>query len=351
MQGLCREISWYTGLARSGADEDFAELPEVMTAEAYSFYGVDFYDEATGLVLHEVYLENFEENKLPEFIREKIPDVKVNQSKPLDRARVMEHPELRAGVGRWDKLPVRLRHESSVLPYRTHGGRELDLMLKGRKPLSVFSHVEPGSGLAGFLSRYFEPLVGCGELVSARLDDEATAPTVMFALPNEAWRFDAYRLMADTARATNWNDGLERIEGSLLGYTPDQNNQWISYRERKGYRWGRQTAYRLLPDTEIDFVRKTGRKAFRFDDSPIRLYVPHESHDENDPGAALAKSRQTALARFYFPMVKFMGFSRGVTKYENVDFDVFEIPEAELARLNELIDGTIDLIQFGTIDR
>jgi len=322
-----------------------------MTAEAYSFYGVDFYDEATGLVLHEVYLENFDGNRLPEFIRKKIQDVRANQSEPLDWARVMEHPEFRVEVGRWDKLPIRLRHESSVLPYRIHGGRELDLMLKGLKPLSVFSHVETASGLASFLSRYFEPLVGSGELVSARLDDDGSrAPTLMFALPNEAWRFEAYRLMADTARATNWNDALERIEGSLLGYTFDQNNQWISYRKRRGYRWGRQTAYRLLPDTEIDFVRKTGRKAFRFDDSPIRLYVQHESHDQGDPGAALTNIRQRTLARFYFPMVKFMEFSRGVTKYANIDFDVFEIPDAELAGLNELIDGTIDLIEFGELD-
>src|ERR1700731_4709930 len=162
MQRLRCEVSWYTGLARSGANEDFAELPEVMAAEAYSFYGVDFHDEATGFVLHEVYLENFEGNKLPEFIREKIQYLEANQSEPLDRARLMEHPEFRAEVGKWDKLPIRLRHESSELPYRIHGGRELDLMLKGRKPLSVFSHVEAASDLSIFLSKYFEPLVRCG---------------------------------------------------------------------------------------------------------------------------------------------------------------------------------------------
>ena len=318
-----------------------------MTPEAYSFYGVDVYDEATGFVLHEVYLENFEGNKLPEYIREKIQDVEANRSEPLDRTRLMEHPEFMV-FGKWDKSPIRLRHESSVLPYRIHGGRELDLMLKGRKPLSVFSHVEAASDLSIFLSEYFEPLVGRGELVSARLDgDGSAAPTSMFALPNEAWRFEAYRLMADTARATNWNDALERIEGSLLGYTLEQNNQWISYRKRNGYRWGYQTAYRLLPDTEIDFVRKTGRKAFRFDDGPIRLYVPHASHDQSATGAALTQFRCTTLARFYFPMVKFMEFSRGVTKCANVDFDVFESPGADLARLNQLIDGTIDLIEFG----
>jgi hypothetical protein len=347
MQELRCEVSWYTGLARSRTNEDLAELPEVMITETYSFYSVGFCDEATGFVLHEMYLEDFEENKVPDFIREKIEDVKVNQSEPLDRARLMEHPEFGAVVGKWDKLPVRLRHESSELPYRIHGGRELDLMLKGVKPLSVFSHVETPSSLASFLSRYFAPLVGCGALVSARIgDDGSMAPTLMFALPNEAWRFEAYRLMADTARATNWNDALERIEGSLLGYTLEQNDCWISHRKRKGYRWGSQTAYRLLPDTEIEFVRRAGHKAFRFDDSPVRLYLPHESHGRNDPGEALTNIWPRALARFCFPMVKFMEFSRGMTKYANVDFEIFEIPNAELSRLNELIDGTIDLIEL-----
>lgn len=318
-----------------------------MATEAYSFYGVDFYDEATGFVLHEVYLESFETDKLPEFIRDGIQDVKANQSKPLGRARLMEHPEFWAGAGKWDQVPIRLRHEPSELPYRVHGGRELDLMLKGRKPLSVFSHVETASSLASFLARHFEPLVESGELLSARIDDDgSTAPTRMFALPTEAWRFAAYRLMADTARATNWNDALERIEGSLLGYTPEQNNYWISYRRKKGYRWGQQTAYRALPDTEIEFVRKAGHKAFRFDDEPVRLYVPHESHDRSDPGAALARLRPVTLARFYFPMVRFMEFSRGMTRCADVDFDIFEIPNVELARLNELIDGTIDLIEL-----
>ena len=101
----------------------------------------------------------------------------------------------------------------------------------------------------------------------------------------------------------------------------------------------------MLPDTEIEFVRSAGRKAFRLDDSPIRFYLPHESHDRNDPGEALANIWPVALARFCFPMVKFMEFSRGVEKHANVDFDVFEIPRIELSRLNELIDGTIDLIE------
>lgn len=336
------------GLPEAEKTKIFAEIPKMMVAERYLFLSVEQYDEATGFVVHEVYIENSDEEKLPEFIRQKIKNLAAGQSASLDWARLIEWPEFQAEIGRWEKLPIRLRQDSSVLPYRVHGGRELDLMLKGLKPLSVFSHVEAASVLASFLSRYFEPLVGCGELVSARIDDNGrTAPTLMFALPNEAWRFEAYRLMAATARATNWNDALERIEGSLLGYTLEQNNYWMSYRKRKGYRWGHQTVYRFLPNTEVEFVRKAGCKAFRFDDDSIRLYVSRQSHDQTDPGAALMNFRQMTLARFYAPMVKFMEFSRGVTRCSNVDFEVFDIPNAELARLNELIDGTIDLIELG----
>jgi hypothetical protein len=102
----------------------------------------------------------------------------------------------------------------------------------------------------------------------------------------------------------------------------------------------------LLPDTEIEFVRNAGRKAFRFDDRPVRVYVPHHNHDRDEPGAALANGARTNLARFYFPMVKFLEFARGARRCGNVNFDLFEIPDAELARLNELIDGTIEIIEF-----
>jgi hypothetical protein len=81
-------------------------------------------------------------------------------------------------------------------------------------------------------------------------------------------------------RGTRDKSPGERIEGSLLGYTPAQNDHSISYRKRKGHRWGHQTAYRLLPDAEGEFVRKTGCEAFRFDDRPVRLYREESLEDK-----------------------------------------------------------------------
>ena len=322
-----------------------------MTAETYSFYSVDVYDESTGFVLCEVYLENCETNKLPEFIRWRMTNLRANQSEPLSHADLMEHPEFQDKIGDWDGHPIRLRHECSELPYRVHGGRELDLMMKGLKPLSVFTCVEPSSSLERFLFRYFEPLVERRKLVSGKLceeggGDSTTTSTMKYALPNEAWRVEAYTLMALAARDCKWNDALERIEGLLLGYTREQNNSWIAYRKRNGYRWGLQATYKILTDVEVASVRKIGCKAFVSDGDPIRLYLPHYSDGQNDPSAALANGRNTALAKFYLPMVRFIEFSKGVNRASGVDFEIFEIPGSSLARLNELIDGIIEIIEL-----
>jgi hypothetical protein len=322
-----------------------------MTAEKYSFYGVDVHDKSTGFVLCEIYLENYEAKQLPKFIRRRMKNLQANQSEPLSHADLMGCPEFQDKIGEWGGHPIRLRRECSDLPYRVHGGRELDLMMKGLKPLSVFTYVERSSSLERFLFRYFEPLVERRKLVSRKVPEEgagdgATTSTIMYALPSEAWRVEAYTLMALAARDCKWNDALERIEGLLLGYTREQNNSWSAYRKRNGYRWGLQTVYKILTDAEAASVRKTGCKAFLSDGDPIRLYLPHHSEGQNDPSAALANGRKTTLARFYLPMVRFIEFSKGVNRESGVDFEIFEIPGSSLAKLNELIDGIIEIIEF-----
>jgi hypothetical protein len=321
-----------------------------MTAEKYSFYGVDVHDESTGFVLYEIYLENCGAKTIPEFIRRRMKNLKADQWEPLSHAELMENPDFQDKIGEWDGHPIRLRHECSVLPYRVHGGRELDLMMKGLKPLSVFTYVERSSSLERFLFRYFEPLVERRKLVSRKVPEEgggsgATTSTIMYALPNEAWRVEAYALMALAARDCKWNDALERIQGLLLGYTREQNNSWMAYRKRNGCRWGLQAVYKILTDVEVASVRKTGCKAFLSDGNSIHLYLPHHSDGQNDPSAALANGRNTTLARFYLPMVRFIEFSRGVNRESGVDFEIFEIPGSSLAKLNELIDGIIEIIE------
>ena len=41
---------------------------------------------------------------------------------------------------------------------------------------------------------------------------------LFYARPSEAWRIDAYIMMITAAAKAGWSEGLERLEGSLLGY-------------------------------------------------------------------------------------------------------------------------------------
>ena len=46
---------------------------------------------------------------------------------------------------------------------------------------------------------------------------------VLYALPSQQWRIDAYLLLYETAEKSGWNEDLERMEGTLLGYEGWQN--------------------------------------------------------------------------------------------------------------------------------
>lgn len=129
---------------------------------------------------------------------------------------------------------VRLRrwHENDDLPYRVHTGRELALMLQGVKPLALFYH-----GLDENLreEELFEPYVASGKFVKReysivlRLQERGypqDAPTryVLYSLPHEEWRIDAFIALGLAADKERWSMACERLEGMLLGYENWQND-------------------------------------------------------------------------------------------------------------------------------
>lgn len=322
-----------------------------------SFFSIDVCDEDTGLLVHEIYLEDVDDRSLPDVLRHKMLTLGANQSELLssgDLEQYLEqylaqHSELRHELSQWPGLPVRIRHDRSEVGYRIHGGRELDLMTKGLKPLSVFSHVDPASGLASFLRRYFDPLVDASRLISGRIADEEfgsgfMAPAVMYALPSEAWRIQAYRLLADSARMAPWNDALEFTQGFLLGYTREQNDIWLGYRKRMGWRWGVQAMYRPVSERDIERFREFGKKAFMESvGQPIRFYLPYHSDAGIDPESVLLELEKRPLAKFYLYARFYMDFSKCVVEHSGIKFEVFELPISRLADLNEAIDGVMDI--------
>jgi hypothetical protein len=47
---------------------------------------------------------------------------------------------------------------------------------------------------------------------------------VLYALPGEEWRIDAYLQLWETFKKTGWTAEMEREEGTLLGYEDWQND-------------------------------------------------------------------------------------------------------------------------------
>jgi hypothetical protein len=145
-------------------------------------------------------------------------------------------------------------HPNDDLPYRVHTGRELALMLAGTKPLAAFCDEYPSlHGVKVIPEKEFEPHVAAGRVVK---QEDITAPgpgaptvrrprrgirRVLYALPQQAWRIEAYLLLWKTAEKSGWNAGFERMEGSLLGYEDWQNDVHIERRYSSQSRDSRQS--------------------------------------------------------------------------------------------------------------
>jgi hypothetical protein len=125
-------------------------------------------------------------------------------------------------------------------PYLVHTGYELPLMLEGRKPLAVFADVWPAPWLEELLQR-FEPYVQTGRFIRRIVDDPLpheklrragylAMRRVLFSLPGQEWRIEAYLDLWRGAEATRWGKASERREGELLGYEDWQNDWWVAHR-------------------------------------------------------------------------------------------------------------------------
>jgi hypothetical protein len=105
----------------------------------------------------------------------------------------------------------------------SHTGRELLLMLAGKKPFAHFSKVDRPEEDGIVPEELFDAHVQNGRFVK---QDEIIAMTrfgplrrIFYAVPGEEWRIEAYRTLWRLAdKHGGWNDGFEKMEGYLLGY-------------------------------------------------------------------------------------------------------------------------------------
>jgi len=117
------------------------------------------------------------------------------------------------------------------LPYELHTNRELEFMLERGKPLAHFSDAYPSEPDEEIVPEMaFCPHVNEGRFVKREFVEPLFGPPpqgrphvrgirhVFYAQSAEAWRVDAYIMMLAAAAKAGWNEGFERLEGSLLGY-------------------------------------------------------------------------------------------------------------------------------------
>lgn len=104
-----------------------------------------------------------------------------------------------------------------------HEGRELELMLAGKKPLAMFSDIVPSC--YEWPDAVFEPHVSSGELVKKEFltetpDGRHKVRTLFFALPDEAWRIDEAYALSRKQFETWCDEASETCArlGRLLGY-------------------------------------------------------------------------------------------------------------------------------------
>ena len=119
-------------------------------------------------------------------------------------------------------------------------------MLEGVKPFAMFTIEYPGMAEEFPEEPLFEPHVLSGRMIKRVMADEPFKEPirgssgrmfegvrqVLYSLPGEEWRCDAQFLVRGQLAHGPWNDTLERLEGSLLGYTDEQNDWWIAHRRK-----------------------------------------------------------------------------------------------------------------------
>jgi hypothetical protein len=103
--------------------------------------------------------------------------------------------------------------------------------------LASFHDVYPGDSDSRIIPEdKFEPFVRKGTISRREyieLGPHHKIRMVIFALPAEEWRIDAYILMRNASRSVGWNDGFERMEGYLLGYEEWQCDAYFEARKKR----------------------------------------------------------------------------------------------------------------------
>jgi hypothetical protein len=125
------------------------------------------------------------------------------------------------------------------IPYLSHNGYELPLLLEGRKPFARMSDVYPPHQhfKEECFDRYVAERLIHKEIVIKPFAEPLQAHgwvyegqrIVYYARKGEEWRIEASKLLWSAAERTRWSDDFERMEVMLFGYEEWQCDWWIAH--------------------------------------------------------------------------------------------------------------------------
>lgn len=130
---------------------------------------------------------------------------------------------------------LRPRHPLDDLPYKVHTNRELLLMLNGSKPLSAFS-CDVNNDFESIPEEQFAPHVESGRILKQEhilRTEGRSVRHVLYALPDQEWRFAAYLELMQKLILGEWSEQCERNQGELLGYADWQNDAYLEFCRRR----------------------------------------------------------------------------------------------------------------------
>lgn len=114
-----------------------------------------------------------------------------------------------------DQWVVRRATEEDDWGYRLHDGRELAMMLEGKKP---FGFVMLPRQTRDPRPAIFERLANEGR-IKLKVVNDTRFTTFLLAASGEEWRWSAFALLQEVASKAGWTPAIERYLGRLLGYS------------------------------------------------------------------------------------------------------------------------------------
>lgn len=131
---------------------------------------------------------------------------------------------------------INIRHKMAYdnLPYQLHNNKELELMLAGKKPLSVFESLDPTCEQKIFPEVVFDQYVAALQLFKKVQFIAPGQRIVLYATDGNQWRMDAYVFLMDAARGEKWTASFELLQGLLLGYSKAETEIYIQYLISRG---------------------------------------------------------------------------------------------------------------------